>query len=333
VTFFVAGEFGHPSTALNDALIEARGLAPLGVLGTKQCTVRIRKNAQTLGAAERDRFLSAMAKLNAGGAGRFQDFRDTHVDIADADLHGNFGFLPWHRAFMLDLERELQAIDPSVTLPYWRFDQPAPNVFSLQFMGVPNRVGSVQFVAGHPFLTWTTDGQLGISRTMRFNLANAPPFVRDEAATLALGGSPNADYRFFSTMEGNPHGSAHTSFGGSVSFKGTAAKDPLFFLLHCNVDRLWAKWQQRDKLTNPSQARAFTEIPTNRIGHRLADTMWPWNGVVTAPRPPTAPGGTMARSKVTSLPGDKPTVRSMIDYQGVGGGPPLGFAYDDVPYS
>jgi hypothetical protein len=32
-------------------------------------------------------------------------------------------------------------------------------------------------------------------------------------------------------------------FGGSIRDPTTAAKDPLFFLLHCNVDRLWAKWQ------------------------------------------------------------------------------------------
>jgi len=295
--------------------------------------VRVRKNAQSLTPAERDRFLSAMGKLNNGGTGRFQDFRDTHVNIATGEEHGNTGFLPWHRSFMLDLERELQAIDPSVALPYWRFDQAAPKVFSLDFMGVPNQVGTVQFVAGHPFLTWKTDGQLGISRTMSFAVGSAPGGgILDEAATLALGGSPTADYALFRVMEGNPHGWAHTSFGGSISSIGTAAKDPLFFMLHCNVDRLWAKWQQKVKLTSPSQAKAFAPAVNNRIGHRLPDTMWPWNGVTVPPRPPTAPGGTMAPSKVTSLPGNMPTVGSMLDYQGVGGGPSLGFAYDDVPY-
>jgi tyrosinase len=332
VTFFVAGQFGHPSVALDDAAIVARGVAPLGVLGSRQCTVRIRKNAQTLAPAERDRFLSAFGTLNGGGAGRFQDFRDTHVSIASPEEHGNTGFLPWHRAFILDLERELQAIDPSVALPYWRFDQAAPSLFSLEFMGVPNQSGSVQFVAGHPFVTWTTDGQLGISRRMFFAPGAVPSGPRNEAATLALGGALNADYALFRQMELNPHGKAHTSFGGSISSIPTAAKDPLFFLLHCNVDRLWAKWQQRNKLTSPTQQRAFAPAVDNQIGHRLPDTMWPWNGITTLPRPPTAPGGTMAPSKVTSQPGNTPTVGSMLDYQGVGGGPSLGFAYDDVPY-
>ena len=45
-------------------------------------------------------------------------------------------------------------------------------------------------------------------------------------------------------MEFNPHGSAHTSFIlGFINDVGTAARDPLFFMLHANVDRLWAKWQ------------------------------------------------------------------------------------------
>ena len=55
-----------------------------------------------------------------------------------------------------------------MTLPYWRFDQPAPNVFNRRFMGVANAVGSVEFVAGHPLNTWRTDGALGISRTPSF---------------------------------------------------------------------------------------------------------------------------------------------------------------------
>jgi hypothetical protein len=47
----------------------------------------------------------------------------------------------------------------------------------------------------------------------------------------------------FRRMEGAPHGFAHTSFDGPVNNPPTAPKDPLFFLLHVNVDRLWAFWE------------------------------------------------------------------------------------------
>ena len=334
VPFFVAGEFGRPSLELGDAVIEARGAGSLGVLGSKAVTVRIRKDAQTLSAAERDRFLAALATLNGGGSGRFRDFRDMHVMAAINEAHGNVGFLPWHRAYLLDLERELQAIDPSVALPYWRFDRPAPKVFTRRFMGVPNSAGRLQFTAGHPLESWRTDGQLGIDRTPSFAASAAPAGLRTEIQTIALGGAaPNATYGSFDTMEFNPHGSAHTSFIlGFINDVGTAARDPLFFMLHANVDRLWAKWQWIHKRTNPAQARSFAAGSPSRVGHRLGDTMWPWNGVTSPPRPSTAPGGRFPASTLTTAPGVRPTVRSMIDYQAVGGGASLGFAYDDVPF-
>ena len=72
------------------------------------------------------------------------------------------------------------------------------------------------------------------------------------------------------SVEVNPHGRAHVSFDGSISEIGTAARDPLFFLLHCNVDRLWAKWQwfqrrfdatRTDQLPVPGQRDEPTQHP------------------------------------------------------------------------
>jgi tyrosinase len=132
-------------------------------------------------------------------------------------------------------------------------------------------------------------------------------------------------------MEGNPHGLAHTSFGGSISSIPTAAKDPLFFLLHCNVDRLWANWQRQNGRFNPVQAASFHNDGGNPIGHNLADTMWPWNGITGGQRPPTAPGGAMAVSLCVSAPGPTPRVRDSLDYHGVvNANAHLGFDYDDV---
>src|SRR5207244_8723127 len=34
-------------------------------------------------------------------------------------IHGNPTFLPWHRELLRRLELDLQAIDSSVTIPYW----------------------------------------------------------------------------------------------------------------------------------------------------------------------------------------------------------------------
>jgi tyrosinase len=327
VSFFVAGKLGRPSVNNGDVKIEARTGTTL--VGSVQVMVRVRKNANTLTPGERDRFVSAFAQLNNQGMGRFADFRDMHVSVSLPQAHGAPGFLPWHRAYLLDLERELQAIDPSVSLPYWRFDQAAPNIFTREFFGVSDSLGTVQFSSTNPLQFWRTDGVQGINRRPFFSTATAPPGLRTEAQTLAIG----TLYRMFRTMEGNPHGLAHTSFGGSISDPATAPKDPLFFLLHCNVDRLWAKWQRQFGRFDPALAASYDSIPGIRAGHSLPDTMWPWNGVTGGSRPPTAPGGAMAVSPCVGAPGPQPRVRDSLDYQGsVNPVSRLGFDYDDVKF-
>jgi tyrosinase len=331
VPFFVLGRFGRPSIADQDVRIEVRAGAT--VIGQIAVMVRIRKNANTLTPAERDRFLSAFARLNNRGAGRFAVFRNMHTEAGNPEAHRAPGFLPWHRAYLLDLERELQAIDASVALPYWRFDQPAPNLFNPNFIGVSDATGTVSFAPTNPLQFWVTDGSPGIARSPKFNTrterANdaAGNAVMSEKQTLALG----SGYAAFRAMEGDPHGVAHTSFGGSISSIPTAARDPLFFLLHANVDRLWAKWQRQFGRFDPAVSAAF-DGNANRIGHNLGDTMWPWNGITGDPRPPTAPGGGLAASVAVSAPGRTPRVMDCLDYQGrINAASGMGFDYDDVP--
>lgn len=326
-SFYISGIFPRASSEDRDAVVQVmRGTTPLVEV---PLMVRIRKNANQLTPRERDRFVAAFATLNNRGAGRFADFRNMHTAAGSPQAHGAPGFLPWHRAYLTDLERELQAIDASVTLPYWRFDQPAPNLFNPEFMGSADALGTVTFGPSNPLQFWVTDGVPGVNRRPLFNPTTQAAFVINEPATFALGST----YASFRGMEGNPHGNAHTSFGGSISSIPTAARDPLFFLLHANVDRLWAKWQRLNNRYDPTVVATFSPVTGSPVGHNLNDTMWPWNGVVGAPRPPTAPGGTLASSPTTGAPGGSPAVRDCIDYQGRLANPArLGFDYDDVAY-
>jgi tyrosinase len=314
---------------------------------TKALMVRIRKNANQLGAAERNRFTTALAKLNDMGAGLFKDFREMHREpLALNQAHGAPGFLSWHRAYLLDLERELQKIDPSVTLPYWRFDQPAPNVFTADFMGRSGPLGNVVFSATNLLQHWQTDGAPGVSRLPGFNTQTGAPTLRSQAATLAMGGPrPSAVFDTgplpggFDEMEGDPHGLAHTSFLGLIRGRATAPRDPLFFLLHCNVDRLWALWQWLNDRFDGSQPHTYffrgdaTSNPATVIGHNLLDTMWPWNNVTGGSRPQNAPRTPFPVVPTAPGPGTAPTVGDMIDYQGLRNTQSYtNFAYDDVPF-
>ncbi len=331
-TVWAGGAFPTASQKHGDVAIEVRDAAG-ALLGKQDLMVRVRKNANDLTTAERDRFLAALATLNGAGTGRYVQFRDMHVGgLPDQEAHGGPGFLSWHRAYLLDFERELQAIDEEVTLPYWRFDQAAPKVFTTTFMGTGNGLGQVQFAPSNPLAGWSAGGSTGVQRGNGVGPTTVP-ILASEAQTLALGGGPAPTFfTGFTSMQGNPHGRAHNSHGGGwIGNPTTAPRDPVFFLLHCNVDRLWAKWQWATQIHDPTDARSFVAGQFN-LGHNLADKLWPWCGPMQAGRPQNAPGGGMSASPMTTEPGASPEVSKMIDYLGTIGAKHQAFAYDDVPF-
>jgi tyrosinase len=205
----------------------------------------------------------------------------------------------------------------------------------------------------NPLSIWNVDGT-GIRRRTRYQDTGFPSTstTRNELAILALGG----EFKNFRAMETNPHGHAHSESGNSgdwIPTLATAVKDPLFFLLHCNVDRQWAKWQWINNrfdlnINTYSLAGAFTpNSGTAHIGHYPLDTMWPWNGITGTytgtgtisrnQRPTTAPGGTFPDAiSFSNSPVATPQVQHMIDYKNnrailtVNSG--LGFSYDEIPF-
>jgi tyrosinase len=64
-------------------------------------------------------------------------------------------------------------------------------------------------------------------------------------------GGPITNFRHgggpFGTLENQPHNHVHVDIGGLMSDPDTAALDPIFWLHHANIDRLWEAWLN----TNP----------------------------------------------------------------------------------
>jgi len=391
VNFFVAGQFPasppRGSTKDKDAILEVRNASNAPV-GREGLMVRIRKNANALSTDERDRYLAALTKINATYANYIQFVRTHSRDssgsggslVAHRQAHSGSGFLPWHRAFVLNIERILQSADPSVAVPYWKFDDNAPNIFTAGFFG-SNSAGNFATLTGNPLNTWTLAGesipQAGIQRKTPYG-DNGHPSLRTESQTLALGGATFQYGAFRNSMETDPHNMAHARSGFTDPNTGAplpgaswvggspaiATRDPIFFSLHANIDRLWAKWQFAHVRNTPTAidsydlqgshatpaagvpTPAFTQnasgvITANRtLGQYADDSMWPWdnvlNGTGTAARPnislitpfPIVLGGL--------LPFAQPQVKFMIDWAGLTATGPtngMNFAYDDfTPY-
>ena len=53
---------------------------------------------------------------------------------------------------------------------------------------------------------------------------------------------PIGFYPFSGNVYGTPHGDVHVGVGGWMGSVPTAAQDPIFWLHHCNIDRLWNRW-------------------------------------------------------------------------------------------
>jgi tyrosinase len=349
VDFWIGGETASSEDL--DAVLEVARSDGKAVLATVPMMVRIRKDAVTLNSSERGRFLRALAKMNNNSTSPYMTMRGIHIGGMSGEAHHNPAFLPWHRAYLLDFERELQAVDPSVALPYWRFDEMAPSLFTKDFLGAPPS-GSKLFAVfdtGNPLYTWVTNDVAEIERRPDGwdPLMEAAPVAKQnttvgEKVGTTVTGPPSFDA--FRKMELNPHDRAHISWIGVLRSPSTAPRDPLFFMLHAYVDRLWALWQSFSRATriDPLHDDAFSSIRHTvynrpeiapRIGHHLNDTMWPWNEDTTPPRPNFSTGGPMRASTITpQVPPDAPRISDMIDYQGVETGAYLGFDYDDVKF-
>jgi tyrosinase len=149
--------------------------------------------------------------------------------------HGSLFFWPWHRMYLYWFERIIREMsgDSTFALPYWDYSDPSQRVLPAPFRDP----GSPLFVAERDF-----DVNSGTAPGV-----NVPESIFDHCAGLA---ETVFDFASFS-LEGTPHGAVHVwvagafgsppTFGWMAAFD-TAARDPVFWLHHSNIDRLWESW-------------------------------------------------------------------------------------------
>jgi tyrosinase len=198
--------------------------------------------------------------------------------------HQSWFFLPWHRIYLHHFERIV--MDQAVlaggpadwALPYWKWDAtdgdgripvafrnarlpdgsenhlfvrqrneaPGSNANSGEQIANDNQMDK-RFRCLRPSV-FAGNGQFG-GPPVRRHGGQGPP----ETIPPALEG--------LGILEGNPHGSMHVRTGGSgfMSSFIQAALDPIFWLHHCNIDRLWEVWIQRDGRNRNPDDRAWLD--------------------------------------------------------------------------
>ena len=120
---------------------------------------------------------------------------------------------------------------------------------------------------------------------------------------------------FRDRLEAGPrmHNFGHGWISGHMGHPFTSPNDPFFFLHHCNVDRLWAAWQQ-DGHGGPAHYPAADSGLDE--GHKIDDPLWPWVG---AAQPDYQPNFLPAEVVLPDYSQDAPrTPRDVLDHLALG---------------
>jgi Common central domain of tyrosinase/Polyphenol oxidase middle domain len=149
--------------------------------------------------------------------------------------HGTLLFFAWHRGYLYYFERILRKAsgDDTFTLPYWDWTT-SPTV-PIAYRDPADSTNS-----------------LFHERDINDGSIIPPQFVVDDLNTALV----QTDFGNFSpSLEDSPHGQVHVTVGGDMGSVPTSARDPIFWLHHCNIDRLWNRWLNRnDGRMNPTDS-------------------------------------------------------------------------------
>lgn len=178
--------------------------------------------------------------------------------------HGSWYFLPWHRGYLLAFEATVRAAVVALggpatwALPYWNYFKTGQDALPPAFASPnwPDGTGdNPLFVV--PRYGPDGDGNVFVPvAEVNLQAMNDPAYTG-----VSIGGSPGfggVDTGFSHNgavhggIETQPHDWVHglvggakdndSHFPGAMSVPASAALDPIFWLHHANIDRLWQSW-------------------------------------------------------------------------------------------
>lgn len=168
----------------------------------------------------------------------------------NACQHGSYFFLSWHRMYLYYFERILRKAsgDTNFALPYWNYS----DVDSQRVMPFAFRTGHLP--NGDTNYLCVSERNPGINRgdalpataILYRNAFLKTAFSTTIRTDTGFGGlKVSAPIHFnvpHGALERQPHDQVHGAIGKWMGDPNTAAQDPIFWLHHANIDRLWPKW-------------------------------------------------------------------------------------------
>ncbi len=193
--------------------------------------------------------------------------------VWDQCQHGTDFFFAWHRLFLFYFEQVLQdaAGDPRLRLPYWDYTDPANVAMPVEFRSTTYTNTQGQGGVANPlFETHRATGWESGTRTLNekdtnIDLALDNPIL---LSTTDAAGKETLGYQ--RTIELSPHGYAHCAvIGCRATVMGAvpySSNDPIFWVHHANIDRLWDCWMSISGHTNPASILGQSFSYVDRTG-------------------------------------------------------------------
>ena len=238
----------------------------------------IRRNHRDLSPAQKTTFVNAVlalkndvdSVLHPGVQKRYDDFVEVHKNamISGPAMimpmpHGGPLFYPWHRILLRQFELALQAAanDTSITLPYWDWDfSGVSNPFTVDFIGGDGDLAQGGRVATGPFAyasgqfpirLWDSgSGDPGLRREFGEDANSWLPTASDISAGKAKTPYSPGPSSFERVSEDVLHNPVHRWIGGNMD-DATSPNDPVFFLHHTFLDKLWEEWKPQHPTVPP----------------------------------------------------------------------------------
>ncbi|RKP05210.1 hypothetical protein THASP1DRAFT_32954, partial [Thamnocephalis sphaerospora] len=254
------------------ALVGALLLAANDVWADTCTTTRQRREFRQLSHAERLTFLNSIKTLQEGPR---PNRYDQYVQLyASKFLNSQYSaqFLPWHRAYLFEVEKVLQTIDPSITIPYWdwAYDYEAPHtslLLSSAYFGGNGDHSHDNCVVDGVFADWKPNSDNDcIVRTYDGGDHINPWWSWDDLRKLPLSQS---GYVQFSDTTQSGYVYLPRAIGGQLATT-RAPDDPLFFLIYAFVDKLWADWQKMSE----GNANAYSGRNFDQTSAKKTDTLF-----------------------------------------------------------
>lgn len=177
--------------------------------------------------------------------------------------HQSWFFLPWHRGYITAFEAVVGKAVADLggpqdwALPYWDYSQPLsenPNARRLPvaFREPTKSDGTRNFLFSRRRVV--VNGDFGFpDDVVSLDALDHEDFTNDTPGFSSGFGGPQTGFHpgggDNGALESTPHNDIHVWIGGSGGFMAnpaTAAFDPIFWLHHCNIDRLWEVWRNAD---------------------------------------------------------------------------------------